>query len=240
MAELRDVPATAGTPPDAAVGYARSTGLLGVTFAVLLAVGMILLNRTPKLSASDADYTAFYGGGGQTVLITVGLYLVPFAGIAFLWHMTAVRLLVRALTPAPSAIPYGLQIVSGGLFVALLFSGSAAAGAVALLQDLGDGPVPGPDVGRSLSGVGYALVFVYAVRMAGMYAITTTTLLQHAGLLPRWVALLSYLMAAAMLVTTTLHPALLLVFPGWVALAGLIVLARTGRSGVRTPPRSPT
>ena len=63
-------------------------------------------------------------------------------------------------------------------------------------------------------------------------------MLQQAGLLPRWVALLSYLMAAAMLVTTTLHPALLLVFPGWVALAGLIVLARTGRSGVRTAPRS--
>jgi hypothetical protein len=100
---------------------------------------------------------------------------------------------------------------------------------------------PGGDrvpVGRSLTGVGYALVFVYAVRMAGMYAITTTTLLLHAGLLPRWVALLSYLMAAVMLVSTTLHPALLLVFPGWVALAGLIVLARTGRSGVRTSPRS--
>ena len=174
----------------------------------------------------------------STVLVTVGLYLVPFAGIAFLWHMTTVRLLVRALTPAPSAIPYGLQSVSGGLFVALLFAGSAAAGAVALLQDLGDGPVPGPDVGRSLTGVGYALVFVYAVRMAGMYAITTTTLLLHAGLLPRWVALLSYLMAAAMLVSATFHPALLLVFPGWVALAGLIVLVRTGRSGARISSRS--
>ena len=74
--------------------------------------------------------------------------------------------------------------------------------------------------------------------MAGMYAITTTTLLLHAGLLPRWVALLSYLMAAAMLVSTTFHPALLLVFPGWVALAGLIVLVRTGRSGARISPRS--
>ena len=238
MAELRDVTATTGTPPDAAVGYARLTGLLGVAFAVLLAVGLVLVHRSPSLGASDGDYTAFYGDGGRTVLVTVGLYLVPFAGIAFLWHMTTVRLLIRELSPAPSAIPYGLQVVSGGLFVGLLFAGSAAAGAVALLQDLGDGSVPGPDVGRSLSGVGYALVFVYAVRMAGMYAITTTTLLLHAGLLPRWVALLSYLMAAAMLVSTTFHPALLLVFPGWVALAGLIVLVRTGRSGARISPRS--
>ena len=231
------------TGPSPAVGYARLTGVLGVAFAVLLAVGLVLVHRSPALSASDNDYTAFYGNGGRTVLVTVGLYLVPFAGIAFLWHMTTVRLLVRELTPQntgrePSPIPYGLQVVSGGLFVALLFAGSAAAGAVALIQDLGDGPVPGADVGRSLTGVGYALVFVYAVRMAGMYAITTTTLLLNAGLLPRWIALLSYLMAAVMLVSTTLHPALLLVFPGWVALAGLIVASRTGRSGVRTSPRS--
>jgi hypothetical protein len=231
------------TAPPAAVGYARLTGLLGVAFAVLLSVGLLLVSRSPTLTASDTDYTAFYAQGGKTVLVTVGLYLVPFAGIAFLWHMTTMRLLVRELTPLhggkePSAIPFGLQALSGTVFIALLFAGSAAAGAVALLLDLGDGPAPGPDVGRTLTGVGYALVFVYAVRMAGMYAITTTTLLMGAGLLPRWIALLSYLMATAMLVSTTLHPAVLLVFPGWVALVGIIVLARTGRSGVRTAPRS--
>ena len=102
MAEIHDVPATTETPPDPAVGYARLTGLLGVAFAGLLAVGLVLVHRSPSLSASDADYTAFYGDGGRTVLVTVGLYLVPFAGIAFLWHMTTVRLLVRELTPVPA------------------------------------------------------------------------------------------------------------------------------------------
>jgi hypothetical protein len=212
--------------------------LLGIVFAVLLTAGLVLVHRSPPLGASDADYTAFYRDGGQTILVTVGLYLVPFGGIAFLWHLTTVRLLVRALTPAPSAVPFGLQAAAGGLFVGLLFAGAAAAGAVALLQDLNDGPLPSADVGRSLAGVGYALVFVYATRMAGMYAMTTTTLLLHAGVLPRWFALLSYLMAAVMLVATTFNPAVLLVFPGWVALAGLILLARAGRSGAPTSPRS--
>ena len=58
---------------------------------------------------------------------------MPFAGIAFLWHMTTRPPARPGATPAPSAIPYGLQMVSGGLFVALLFAGTAAAGAVALL-----------------------------------------------------------------------------------------------------------
>jgi hypothetical protein len=222
---------TPAAPGGNAVGYARVTGLLGVAFAVLFAVALVLVHRSPALGVSDADYATFYRDGGRTILVTVGLYLVPFAGIAFLWHVTTVRLLVRTLTPAPSAIPFGLQVVSGVLFVGLLFAGAASAGAVALLQDLNDGPLPAADVGRALSGVGYALVFVYATRMAGMYTITTTTLLRTAGLLPRWFALLSYLMAAAMLVATTFNPAVLLVFPGWVALAGLIVLVRTGRSG---------
>ena len=231
-------PAAPGVPPDNAAGYARLSGLLGIAFAGLLAAGLVMVHRSPALNASEADYTTFYRDGGQTILVSVGIYLVPFAGIAFLWHMTTVRLLVRALTPAPSAIPLALQAVSGGLFVGLLFAGTASAGAVALLQDLNDGPLPGVDVGRALAGVGYSLVFVYATRMAGMYAITTTTLLRHAGLLPRWVALLSYLMAAAMLVTTTFTPAVLLVFPSWVALVGLIVLVRTGRSGARMSARS--
>jgi hypothetical protein len=151
--------------------------------------------------------------------------------------MTTVRLLVRTLTPAPSAIPYGLQAVSGGLFVALLFAGSAAAGALALLQDIGDAPYPGPT-----SGVRSRASDTRWCSSSGPHgrhvAITTTTLLLHAGLLPRWVALLSYLMAAGMLVTATFHPALLLVFPGWVALASLIVLVRTGRSGARISSRS--
>jgi hypothetical protein len=104
-----------------------------------------------------------------------------------------------------------------------------------------DTPPSPPRPAAPPAAVGYARLtglLGVAFAMAGMYAITTTTLLLHAGLLPRWVALLSYLMAAVMLVSTTLHPALLLVFPGWVALAGLIVLSRTGRSGVRTSPRS--
>ncbi|HVH21915.1 MAG TPA: hypothetical protein VNA11_05630 [Pseudonocardia sp.] len=234
----RDTRAPDTDPGAAVVGYARLTGLLGIVFAVLLTIGLVLIHRSPALDVSESDYTVFYRDGGQTIVVTVGLYLVPFAGIAFLWHLTTVRLLVRALTPAPSVIPFALQAVAGALFVGLLFAGTAAAGAVALLQDLNDGPLPDVNVGRALAGVGYAMVFVYATRMAGMYAITTTTLLLHAGLLPRWVALLSYLMATVMLVATTFNPAVVLVFPGWVALTGLIVLMRTGRSGAPMTPRS--
>jgi hypothetical protein len=244
---MADLPETGVRPHEeppvarpAAAQYARLTSVSGVVFAVLLVAGLVLVHRSPAMGVSDSAYAAFYRDGGKTVLVSVGLYLVPFAGIAFLWHMTTVRLLVTSSTPSPSAVPFGLQALSGALFVGLLFAGTGAAGAVALVQDLTDGPLPAADVGRSLTGLGYALVFVYATRAAGMYAITTSTLLRNAGLIPRWAALLSYLMASVMLVATTFNPTVLLVFPGWVALVAAIVVVRTGRSGDGISRRSRT
>ena len=62
------------------------------------------------------------------------------------------------------------------LFVCMLFAGTAAVGAVALLTLFSTAPLPPPDVARALAALGYALVFVFGVRAAGMYMITTTGL----------------------------------------------------------------
>ena len=59
----------------------------------------MLLHRAPTLGDPDATYAAFYADGGDQVFVAVGLYLVPFAGIAFLWHMTAMRNVLDTLTP---------------------------------------------------------------------------------------------------------------------------------------------
>ena len=167
--------------------YARLSSLTGILFAALFVVALVLVDTTPTLSASDAEITAYYAGG-STLLATVGIYLIPFAGIAFLWHAHCTRLLIATRTPSPSAIPYGLQLVSGVLFVVLLFAGTASAGSVALLKDLTSAPLPSADFVRGMLAVGYGMVFVYALRGAGMYALTTTNLLRQAGIMPQWLA----------------------------------------------------
>ena len=210
------------------VKLARLSSLTGLLFAVLFVVALVLVHRTPTLSASDADITAFYAGS-STLLVTVGIYLVPLAGIAFLWHAHTTRLLIKSRTPSPSAIPDGLQLVSGILFVVLLFAGTASAGSVALLKDLTSAPLPSPDFVRGMLAVGYGMVFIYALRGAGMYALTTTTLLRGAGIMPKWLALVSYLVAVFLLLSTVMHPAAMLLFPTWVVIAGLVVFIRAGR-----------
>ena len=211
----------------AVASYARMAGWSGLVFAGLLVASLVLVGRMPGLADSDAEYGAFYSGGGGDVLSIVGLYLVPFAGIACLWHMLATRTLLQVRRPSSWAeVPHWLHLAACVLFICMLFAGSAAAGAVAFLSQFSDAPLPGPDVARGLSAVGYTLVFVFGVRAAGMYIITTTGLARSAGVLPGAVVVVSYLVAAFLLLSATSHPAILLVFPAWVLLISIVLLVR--------------
>jgi len=215
-------PGGSGSGPGPSARSARTAIFSGIVFAGLFTAGLVLINQIPRLDSPDSTYAAFYATGSGGVLVTVGLYIVPFAGIAFLYFMMA----FRALLDRPADLTQGLQLASGVVYVCMLFAGSAAAGAVALMLHFADVPAPPVSVDRVLTSIGYGLVFVYGVRVAGMFTITTTTLARRAGLMPRWLAILSYLMAAFLLVTTTTQPAALLAYPAWVLLVSLVLFRR--------------
>jgi hypothetical protein len=214
----------------------RMSALSGIVFAALFVVAMVLVQRGPKLRDPDAVYAAFYAGGGDA-LATVGLYVVPFAGIALLWHLSATRAMFRAVPQEFPPLQAWLQMAAGVMFLCMMFVGSAAVGAVALLSTFQVSPLPAPEVARALAAVGYGLMFIFGVRMAGMYMISTIGMAGAAGLLPRWLAILGYLAAAFLLVSTTYHPVVLLVFPAWVVAVSVVLLLRAGRSTAPEPER---
>ena len=221
--------------------HARISGLSGVVFAALFVAALVLVRQAPGVAAADGTYADFYRHTHGNVLVTAGLYVVPFAGVAFLWQMSTTRTLIGALPHSSPELQRWLHLASGVLFVCMLFAGTAAVGAVALLTVVSTAPLPPPDVARALTAVGYGLVFVFGVRAAGIYMISTTTLARTVGLLPRWMAALSYLAAAFLLVSTTFHPAILLVLPVWVLLFSVVVLLRAGRTrpSAATPAAEP-
>ena len=221
---------------------ARIAAVSGLVFAVLFVLALVLLHRAPKLADLDSAFSAFYAGGGDQLFVAIGLYLVPFAGIAFLWHTTAIRNVLDTLTPAPSTMAHGLNLLAGVIFVTLLFAGTAAVGAVAFGIYFGHTPAEDPAVARGLTGLGYGLVFIFAVRGAGMFALTTTTLLRTAKVLPTIPAVVAYLLAAFLLLVVTNNPAALLVFPAWVVLISVFLLrhAAASRSLPAALPTPPT
>src|SRR5436309_135952 len=117
---------------------------MGIVFAGLFAAALVVVNGAPHLDSSDATYAAFYGGSGDTRISAVGLYLVPLAGIAFLWFAVALRSVLDTLGPTPSGMARGLHLPSGLLFVALLFAGTAALAAPFFATSIGGAPALEP------------------------------------------------------------------------------------------------
>ena len=77
--------------------YARMSAVSGIVFAGLFVAALVLVRQAPGIAAPDRVYADFYTIGQGNVLVTVGLYIVPFAGIAYLWHMSATRTLIESL-----------------------------------------------------------------------------------------------------------------------------------------------
>lgn len=222
--------------PDAAEGTGlsrselttpRAAAVAGILFSLLLIAIMVMIRLSVPSSPRDAG--AWLRGGARTV--SLALNLVPFAGIAFLWFIGVLRdRLGRREDQFFATVFFG----SGILFLSLLFASFAVAGGI--LQMYGASPDQLIDSGLYTFGrtVTYEVMNVYALKMAGVFMISTCTLSLRTGIIPRWMAYLGLVLAAFLVLSLgTVHWAPL-VFPLWVLLVSVhILLANLGRSGDR-------
>ena len=156
------------------------------------------------------------------------LGLVPFAGIAFLWFVGVLR---DRVGEAEDRFFATVFLGSGLLFVGMLFVASAlAAGLVASAGDNGDSLLSADtwDVGRRTT---YELMTVYAMRMAAVFMLATSTILLRTRLAPRWIVASGYAVAILLLVTVGFFAWIELVFPAWVLMLSLYVLITGSRRG---------
>jgi hypothetical protein len=215
-----------------AVRPARRCAIAGATFAALLCAALLLLDRIPALDAPTLDYLRFYLDGAGT-LVTVGVYLVPLAGVAFLWFLFTLR---EALGRRDDdAIVGGLQLGTGIAFLCLLFAGAAALASAAFLQHrTGVFPLHMEAI-RAHTSLGYTLVFLYGVRMAGAFMIATTTMATRRGLIPMWLSVAGYLAAVVLLIAAGNNPAVLILMPAWTFAVSLAIWAGSRRTDSLTP-----
>ncbi|SFS13395.1 hypothetical protein SAMN04487846_2675 [Microbacterium sp. cf046] len=201
----------------------RAAALAGVLFAVLFTTSLVLLR-----SSFPDGLTATIGwlDEGATARITVALGIVPFAGIAFLWFMGVVR---DGFKDAEDQLFSSVFIGSGLLFLAMVFVSSALAGGIIAAAQI----ITNADDRSVVVSFGRAIMLqvsnVYALRMAGVLLISLGTMWLRTGVMPRWLAFVTYAVALVLLVVTTLSLWVTLIFPAWVLVVSLLILVQNYR-----------
>jgi len=208
-----------GTLTRARLKTPRAAAVAGIVFSVLLIISLVLIRMSVPADPQDAG--KWLSGSWKTV--NLALNLLPFAGIAFLWFIGVLRDRLGAYEDRFFATVF---LGSGLLFLAMLFATSAVAGGILMVY----GTTPGKLMESGMYAFGRAVTYqimnVYAIKMAGVFMITTCTLSIRTGIFPRWMALLGYALALLLLLSTGYFYWVPLVFPLWVLLiSGYILLA---------------
>jgi hypothetical protein len=220
-------------PTTGAAGGRRASLLIAVAgsmHALLFLLAYWLVSSTPGTQATDQELVSFYASDDRRRLIVVGLYVMPFAGIAFLWFSVALRAAIHARRQRVSELLAGMQLASGILYVGLFFVAAAAISVMAVSMDFVQSRVD-PVVARELPQYGRALLVVFAMRMAAIFVFTTSRLGRVTGVLPRWLVGVSFVVGLFLLLSSSFSRALVLVFPGW-----LLLLCATVMLGPAPPP----
>ena len=200
----------------------RSAAVAGIVFAVLLMTAMTMM----RIALDGGSFEDLQDDEHRRTLIRVGLHLIPFAGIAFLWFIGVVR---DQLGEIEDRLFSTVFLGSGLLFLAMVFIGAVIS---ASLLTMLAGPHPDPglwEYGRENTQV---LVSVYAMRMAAVFTLSVSTAGLRTAAFPRWVSYVGFLVALVLLVAAGEHRWTQMAFPVWVLVLSIVILfTRPDRPG---------
>jgi hypothetical protein len=212
--------------PQSAMTTPRAAAVAGILFSLLLITSLTLIRVT--VPANPQDGGVWLSGGLNTVALA--FHLIPFAGIAFLWFMGVLRDRLGAQEDKFFATVF---FGSGLLFLAMLFSSAAVAGGVLRIFGATPGMLADAGVYKFGRTVTYEITNVYAMKMAGVFMMSTCTLSLRTGIIPRWMAYLGIALALFLLLSLGIVYWAPLVFPLWVLLISIHILrANLGRARV--------
>ncbi len=200
----------------------RAAAIAGLLFSVLLIASVLLLHQA--VPADPLEAGAWLETRADTVALA--LNLVPFAGVAFLWFIGVLR---DRLGEREDRFFATVFLGSGLLFLAMLFFSAAVAGGLIIAHTAEPERLLGSAtfaLGRAIT---YEIMNVYAIKMAGVFMIVTSTLALRTGFLARWIAFLGYLLALLLLFSGRHIEGILIVFPVWVLLISFYILVDNHR-----------
>ena len=204
----------------------RAAAVAGIVFSLLnmgsLTLIWISIPADPLASPAEVAH--------NSRRIALALDMLPFAGIAFLWFVGVLRDRLGELEDRFFATVF---LGSGLLYLAMTLTAAAVAGG--LIRLLGEGA--GPLVQSGAYALGrlqvHQTMHTYALKMAGVFMMSTATISLRTRIVPRWMAYLGYGVALALIVVSTMTVQWIpLLFPLWVLLISVYVLLENLRPAV--------
>ena len=191
--------------------------MAGIVFSVLYTISLALLRWT------IGDVTQDTGAwlSGDTGPFKFGLALIPFAGLAFLWFIAVAR---ERLGRFEDQFFSTVFIGSGLLFLAMLFAGTATAGAIVAAAADDPGGFAASTTYAYAKDAMVQILTIYALRMAAIFQLSQASLWVRTRVMPRWMALVTIVVALALLFIYTQAFWVVFVFPAWVLLVSVYIL----------------
>ena len=196
----------------------RAAAFAGIAYSILMITGMLLLASIVRVKLEDITPELLDTWSRRVSLI---ILLVPFAGIAFLWFTGVIRdLLGEQEDRFFSTLFYG----SGIIQVVLLFMWGAIFATIMATKTM----MATESIDARVYLFGFALmneiIGNYALRMAGVYMMSVNSLWSKTGLVPRWLTIITYVLALGFLIAAERFREARFIFPVWVFVVSAYIL----------------
>ena len=195
----------------------KAAAIAGMLFSLLTVAAFWLL----WISVPDDPQEPGSWLSANSNTVVLGLNLLPFAGIAFLWFIGVLRDRLGQLEDRFFATVF---FGSGLLFLGMLFSAAAIVGAILMAFAAKPTELVNSATFYFARAAVYTIVNIYMIKMAGLFMSATSTVAIYTGFVPRWLAVLGYVLSLILLFGSYYIRYSFVVFPLWVFLISICIL----------------
>ena len=199
----------------------RWVGGSGLGFSVLTLYALVGPPWPPPGDATATIWQAHLASQSNRLWLLGAALAATVAGILFLAFMSGLR--EHGIFAQPDwlgAFAHGCGVI----FVVSIIAAWAAWASIPAGVQISGEPVPSGELIRFFNDLGQAHVAFPAPLFAGGFAIAAAIAAKRTSALPRWLSRSGFIVGVAQLAGSLFFP--LLLFPIWIALVGVVLLAR--------------
>jgi hypothetical protein len=195
----------------------KAAAIAGLLFSVLLVAIFLLLRFA--IPADPREPGAWLSGGLARVELAINL--IPFAGIAFLWFIGVLR---DRLGQSEDRFFATVFLGSGLLFLSMLLILAAFTGGMVAAFETQPQAMTDSATFYFVRSAIYSIANIYMAKMAAVFMMTTSMVAIHAGIAPRWLAIVGFTLAPLLLFGSYYITWICVLFPLWVMFISAYVL----------------